>query len=128
MTTTLFTTLAFRDVEAAITWLTAIGFTEKGIYRDDTGKVVHAQFDWGGAGGIMFGQANDDDPHKNRAGKAACYLVVPTDADVDDVHAKGVAAGGKSVAEPTDMDYGGRGATVEDPEGNQFSIGSYPGA
>lgn len=127
MTTTLFTAMAFRDVEAAITWLTAIGFEEKGVYRDDAGTVQHAQFDWRGAGGIMFGQASGDDPHKNRVGVSACYLVVGSDEEVDEIHAKGLAAGGTSVREPADMDYGGRGSTLCDPEGNQFSLGSYTG-
>ncbi|MFV0525218.1 MAG: VOC family protein, partial [Acidimicrobiales bacterium] len=30
--------------------------------------------------------------------------------------------------EPTDQDDGGRGASVTDPEGNEFSFGSYAGA
>ena len=29
---------------------------------------------------------------------------------------------------PSDQDYGGRSASVADPEGNQYSIGSYAGA
>lgn len=129
MTTTLFHTLAFADVERGISFLKALGFTEKGVYRDeqDPSVVLHAQFDWRESGGVMFGSSNPDDPHTSGVGQARCYLVVAEDADVDDVHARALAAGGSTLREPADMGYGGRGSTVVDPEGNQWSIGSYPG-
>jgi uncharacterized glyoxalase superfamily protein PhnB len=38
-----------------------------------------------------------------------------------------MAAGGTSLQEPIDQDYGGRSAGVADAEGNQWSIGSYQG-
>jgi len=129
MTTTLFSALAFADVERGIAFLEALGFVEKAVYRDpDHPEVVlHAQFDWRDAGGVMFGSSKAEDPHKAGAGQARCYLVVDTDAAVDEVHARALAAGGTSLRDPVDMDYGGRGSTVLDPEGNQWSIGSYPG-
>lgn len=129
MTTTLFHSLAFADVERGISFLKALGFAEKGIYRDqqDPSKVLHAQFDWRDSGGVMFGSSSPDDPHKSGVGQARCYLVVAADSDVDEVHARALAAGGSTLREPADMEYGGRGSTVLDPEGNQWSIGSYPG-
>lgn len=60
-------------------------------------------------------------------GHAKCYLVVETDAEVDEVFHRALAAHGTALAEPTDQDYGGRSATIADPEGNQWSVGSYSG-
>jgi uncharacterized glyoxalase superfamily protein PhnB len=54
--------------------------------------------------------------------------VVATDADVDDVYARALAAGATEALAPADQDYGGRSATVRDAEGNQWSFGSYAGA
>jgi uncharacterized glyoxalase superfamily protein PhnB len=126
MTTTLFHSLAYADARAAIEFLTqGLGFEVAGVYADpdDDAKVLHAQLDWPGGGGIMFGSAADDQP----TGVARAYLVVPTDADVDRLHQQALAHGFTAVREPADMDYGGRGSTVADPERNQWSIGSYPG-
>lgn len=126
MTTTLFHSLAYTDARAAIEFLTkGLGFAVAGVYPDpdDDAKVLHAQLDWPGGGGIMFGSVGGAQP----TGVARAYLVVPTDADVDRLHHQALAHGFTAVREPADMDYGGRGSTVADPEGNQWSIGSYPG-
>lgn len=129
MTTTLFHSLAFADAEAGMDFLRALGFTEKAVHRDENApsKVVHAQFDWRDSGGVMFGSADPASPLSKGTGHARCYLVVEADAEVDAAHARALAAGGTSVREPADMDYGGRSSTVADPEGNQWSLGSYPG-
>jgi uncharacterized glyoxalase superfamily protein PhnB len=133
MTTTLFHSLSFADVPAAIAFLEAVGFTKKGVHTDDSGAVVHAQYDWGDRGGIMFGSRRSDragvEPEGwvDPTGHAECYCVVETDAEVDVVYTKAVAAGGTSVRAPEDQDYGGRCCTVRDPEGNQWSFGSYQG-
>jgi uncharacterized glyoxalase superfamily protein PhnB len=46
---------------------------------------------------------------------------------VDRLFERAVAAGATVVRPPTDQDYGGRGCTLRDPEGNQWSFGSYRG-
>lgn len=124
--TALFLTLRFRDAPAAIEFLKAgLGFemaTSHAAENDPT-HIDHAQMNWPGGGGIMFGSSDDAD----EIGRAQAYLVVPTDADVDRVHAQALAHGATSVREPEDMDYGGRGSTVADPEGNSWSLGSYKG-
>jgi uncharacterized glyoxalase superfamily protein PhnB len=127
---TLFHTLTFDDVPRAIAFLEAVGFEKGAVYTDpdDDRVVVHAQYDWRDIGGIMFGSRRDKGPEwLSSVGRAECYCVVDTDGQVDEVHAAALAAGGRSVQEPTDMDYGGRGCTVRDPEGNQWSFGSYRG-
>jgi uncharacterized glyoxalase superfamily protein PhnB len=45
----------------------------------------------------------------------------------DDVHDRAVAAGAELVQPLRDEDYGSRGFTVSDPEGNLWSFGTYRG-
>jgi len=124
MTIGLWHTLAFTDADAGIAWLTAIGFTEKEIHRDpsDASVVVHAEMLWPSGGGVMFGSHRPNPDWPTQPGQAAAYLV--TD-DVDGVFAAAVTAGATALREPRDEEYGGRGATVTDPEGNLWSFGSY---
>jgi uncharacterized glyoxalase superfamily protein PhnB len=128
---TLFHSLSFDDVEAAMAFLTAVGFTEAGLHRDesDPSRVLHAQYNWRDTGGVMFGsrRVGDDRGFADSVGHAQCYCVVESDEDVDRVHAAALAAGATSVQAPADPAYGGRGCTVRDREGNQWSFGSYPG-
>ncbi|MDO5498493.1 MAG: VOC family protein [Propionibacteriaceae bacterium] len=130
---TLFHSLAFRDADAGIAFLTSLGFEERLVVRNDTepSVVEHAQFHWGDCGAIMFGSAQRADAPgsdwERRVGVASCYLVVASDAEVDEVYQRAVAAGATSLQEPADQDYGGRSCGVADPEGNQWSIGSYAG-
>jgi len=116
-------TLTFRDAGAMMRWLAAIGFTEHATYRDeaDASVVVHAEWLWPGGGGVMFGSQRAEGVVKNTGGSAA-YLVVD---DPDAVFDRAVAAGATVVRAMVDQDYGGRGGSVEDPEGNHWSFGSY---
>ncbi len=61
------------------------------------------------------------------AGHAACYLVVPTDSDVDTLHSKALDIGARTVEPPADSPFGGSIATVSDHVGNLWSFGSYTG-
>lgn len=129
----LFHCLAFRDADAGIDFLKALGFEERLVVRNDKDPsfVEHAQFQWRDGGGVMFGSVRRPEDTGNewerRVGVASCYLVVPTDDEVDATYQRALAAGATSTREPVDESYGGRGCVVVDPEGNQWSIGSYPG-
>lgn len=114
--------LRFKDAELMIGFLKAIGFREHALYRDehDPTVVLHAEYLWEGGGGVMFG-AGRDDPHV-QAGHGAAYLVTP---DPDALFDRAVAAGATVLRPMVDQDYGGRGGTVADPEGNQWSFGDY---
>ena len=116
-------TMSFRDADAMIAWLSAIGFVEHATYRDegDPSVVHHAEWLWPAGGGIMFGSQRPEGAVTNVGGSAA-YLV--TD-DPDAAFERAVAAGATVVREMVDQDYGGRGGSVEDPEGNHWSFGSY---
>jgi uncharacterized glyoxalase superfamily protein PhnB len=82
---------------------------------------VHAEWLWPGGGGVMFGFEREDAAVSN-AGCSAAYLV--TDAP-DDVFERAVAAGATVLRPMVEQDYGGRGGSVSDPEGNHWSFGSY---
>ena len=57
-------------------------------------------------------------------GRQSVYLV--TDAP-DDLHDRAVAAGAEIARELRDEDYGSRGFTARDLEGNLWSFGTYAG-
>jgi uncharacterized glyoxalase superfamily protein PhnB len=116
-------TMTFRDADAMMRWLPAIGFTEHATYRDETDPsvVVHAEWLWPTGGGLMFGSERGGGVVQNVGGSAA-YLVMD---DPDAVFDRAVAAGATVIREMVDQDYGGRGGSVEDPEGNHWSFGSY---
>ena len=115
--------MSFRDADAMIAWLSEIGFVEHATYRSETDPSVveHAEWLWPGGGGLMFGTLRDDGVVTNVGGSAA-YLVAE---DPDAVFDRAVAAGATVLREMVDQDYGGRGGSVEDPEGNHWSFGSY---
>lgn len=131
---TLFQALHFIDADAGVAFLTAIGFREVVLVRadDDPTVIEHAELVWRDGGGLMCGSASrpvpDGADYVRRTGTADTYLVVATDADVDAVYSRAVAAGARTLIPVADQDYGGRSVTIADLEGNQFSIGSYPGA
>jgi uncharacterized glyoxalase superfamily protein PhnB len=125
-------TLRARDAGALITWLTdVLGFTETVCHRDDSGRVAHAELAWPTGGGLMLGDGPADpaaaDPWALEPGSAGVYLVLPDAAAVDALHARAVAAGATEVRAPFDTDYGSHDTAVRDPEGNRWSVGTYPG-
>ncbi|GGR73565.1 putative glyoxalase superfamily protein PhnB [Nocardioides luteus] len=112
--------MAFEDAEKMMAWLSAVGFVEHATYRED-GIVVHAEWLWPGGGGLMFGQVREGGGITTTGGSSA-YLVHD---DPDALFDKAVAAGATVERPMVDQDYGGRGGTVRDPEGNSWSFGSY---
>lgn len=134
MTTTkpqLFHSLTYADADKGLAFLAALGFEQILVVRndDDPSRVEHAELRWRDSGGIMLGSIRHAGPHKipDTAGQARCYLVVETDADVDAIYDKALANGATTIEDPADQPYGGRVATVADPEGNHWSVGSYSG-
>ena len=116
---------AFRaaDAPALIRWMVdALGFTETLVVRDGD-LVVHAELAWPPGGGVMLGSVRDDGNWHAQTARA--YLV--TD-DVEAVWARAQAAGADVLRPLPSPDYGGQEFSVRDPEGNNWSVGSYPGA
>jgi len=121
--------LTYRDARAAIEFLSkAFGFEERAAYaRDDDPSIIeHAEMRWPLGGGIMFGSAGrEDSPFSQRAvGNDAVYVVCD---HPDELFEQAVGAGAELVRGLRDEDYGSRGFTVRDPEGNLWSFGTYAG-
>ncbi len=122
--------LSYRDARAALGFLTeAFGFQERACYarEDDPSIIEHAEMRWPLGGGVMFGTAGKDDgPFGRRLpGNESVYVVCD---DPDALFERATAAGAEVVRGLKDEDYGSRGFTVRDPEGNLWSFGTYRGA
>jgi uncharacterized glyoxalase superfamily protein PhnB len=119
--------LRARDARALIRFLIdAFGFEEVVVYGDGD-RVDHAQLSWPPGGGIMLGSAPEErsgDDGWLEPGTFGCYVV--TD-EPDALFARATAAGATVLRELNDTDYGSRDFAVRDPEGNQWSFGTYRG-
>jgi uncharacterized glyoxalase superfamily protein PhnB len=123
--TDIFPTLRYNDAHAAIDLLVnAFGFTKRAVYEDDNGVVQHAELVYGD-GMIMLGDAPRE-PDSNRLdmpiGGGSVYIVID---DPDAHYERAKTAGVKIRRELRDEDYGSRGYSAEDPEGNLWSFGTY---
>ncbi|ONM50633.1 VOC family protein [Nocardia donostiensis] len=121
--------LGFRDAKATSDFLVeAFGFELTAIYtrEDDPSVVEHGELRWPLGGGIMFGSAGREGgiPDRRVPGTESVYVVCD---DPDALYERAVAAGAETVRGLKDEDYGSRGFTVADPEGNHWSFGTYRG-
>jgi uncharacterized glyoxalase superfamily protein PhnB len=121
--------LVYDDAHAAIRFLgEAFGFEQRLLVPGvEEGHVAHAELVWPEGGGVMLGSANrlDSIVSQRPSGVAATYVV--TDSP-DALYERALAAGAELVHGLRDEDYGSRGFSVRDPEGNIWSFGTYRGA
>jgi uncharacterized glyoxalase superfamily protein PhnB len=121
--------LTYEDADAAIEFLKkAFGFEDTIIVRDDGDRLIHhAELRWPEGGGIMLGSfsAGAGEFAGRPAGTGSIYVV--TDQP-DALLERSAAAGATIVRGLVDEDYGSRGFTVRDLEGNLWSFGTYRGA
>jgi uncharacterized glyoxalase superfamily protein PhnB len=122
-------TLTYRDARGAAEFLAkAFGFEETAMYasEDDPSVVHHAEMRWPLGGGIMFGTTGKDNgPFGTRIpGNDSVYVVCD---DPDALFERATAAGAEVIRGLTDADYGSRGFSVRDLEGNIWSFGTYLG-
>ncbi|MGW1346465.1 VOC family protein [Kribbella sp. NPDC002412] len=124
-------TLVYHDGQAALKFLTeGLGFTQVCVYAGDAeGSIAHSELAWPAGGGVMVSSAGrsrqPDDFSWLADHPQSVYLVV--DGDPDPLLAKAIAAGAVVVRGLRDEDYGSRGFTVKDHEGNLWSVGTYRG-
>ncbi|WP_132992833.1 VOC family protein [Gordonia zhaorongruii] len=107
-------------------WLTALGF-EPGILveGDGDGEVIHSEMLWPDGGRVMISsRSKADKTFSSPTGAGNLYVVV---ADPDAVHAKATQLGATLVRDMAEEDYGSRGFSIADPEGNTWSFGTYAG-
>ena len=120
----LFAYVSYPDAAAALEWLEDVGF--QAIRRQDgpDGRVAHAEVSMGEAVVMVSSDdaAYERPPLVGRSTGAGLYLLLD---DVDGFHQRAVAAGGTSVIEPEDTEWGSRRARVLDPQGREWSVGTY---
>ncbi|MGW1068256.1 VOC family protein [Streptomyces aureus] len=118
----LFGYLSYRDAQAGIGWLEALGFGTV-VRQDDGDLVVHAELRLG----EVVVVASDDAGYERPALKGQSTgrgLYLRTD-EVDDLFERAVGAGGTNVIPPEATPWGSRRARVLDVEGNEWTFGSY---
>jgi uncharacterized glyoxalase superfamily protein PhnB len=124
-------TLRYRDAPKAIEFLcNAFGFEKHAVYSGEGNTVAHAQLVLG-RDMIMLGSATNEGDYANwvrppetrtSPTTQGVYIVV----DDCDVHCdRARKCGALILREPVDEDYGGRGYTCRDLEGNVWSFGTY---
>jgi uncharacterized glyoxalase superfamily protein PhnB len=116
-------TLQARDARALIAFLSALGFEETVVHGEGD-QVGHAQLDWPEGGGLMLGSHKPEGEWTLQPGTAGFYVVT---TDPHAVHGRAVAAGAEILREPRETDYGSTEFALRDPEGNQWSFGTYAG-
>jgi uncharacterized glyoxalase superfamily protein PhnB len=121
--------LNYRDAHAAIRFLAdAFGFVATEVVDGGPDRpVAHAELRWPEGGGVMLGSASGDGNAFERLPTGASSVYVVTDSP-DALYQRATRAGAAVVRGLKDEDYGSRGFTVSDPEGNLWSFGTYRGA
>ena len=121
---TVYPSFRYRDAPAAIAWLTrAFGLTESCVVPGEAGTIAHAELSWG-SGVIMLGSWSDGADGRIPGGNGVTWIYLAVD-DPDEHHRRAVQAGAEVIRPLETTDYGSRGYTALDPEGNSWSFGTY---
>ena len=128
---TVWPAVRYKDAEAALRFLTeAFGFEETLVVRGEEGDgrpIHHAELKWPLGGGVMFGSTGSSEEGHDifPEGPVSIYVV----CDDPDALLERARKAGADIALPIkDEDYGSRGFTARDPEGNLWTFGTYRGA
>jgi uncharacterized glyoxalase superfamily protein PhnB len=115
--------LVYDDVAKAIDWLCgAFGFRERLRAPGRDGGITHAQLAVG-EGAIMLGLRGG--PFRPpRPGEVCQYVLVHVE-NVDQHYERTKAFGARTVNSPTDMPFGERQYSVEDPEGHRWTFSQH---
>jgi PhnB protein len=95
----------------------AFGATERYKLAGPKGGVMHAEMQVGDSI-VMIGEAQKETDVR----RTMLYVYMP---DCDASYKKAVAAGAKSLREPSTMFYGDRSGSVQDPTGNEWWIATH---
>jgi uncharacterized glyoxalase superfamily protein PhnB len=119
--------LSYRDAGAGLGWLERVGFTVVTRQDGPAGEVLHAEVRWGDVV-LMVASADaayEVPPLVGRSTGGGLYLWVPDPADVDRWYSRAVEGGAQEVIAPEDTEWGTRRSRVLDPEGHEWSVGTY---
>ncbi|MFN0299455.1 MAG: VOC family protein [Burkholderiales bacterium] len=120
----LFAYLCVRDTAKAIAFYSAaFGATEKFRLTEPSGRIGHAEMDFGGATLMLcdeFPEYNIKGPNDSSGTPVTIHLHVDN-ADV--IIERAVQAGAKLEMAPADAFYGERSGVIRDPFGHRWNIG-----
>jgi uncharacterized glyoxalase superfamily protein PhnB len=127
---TMYPILGYRDLAAAIDWLSRVfSFEPLEVMRDEGGEYVHVELRLGDGVIMPTTQSKEPDaanPWDQPLTTQGLYVALD---GVDAHYAQAVAAGAEIVRPLADTDYGSREYTAHDLEGNLWSFGTYrPGS
>jgi len=119
--------ICYRDPDAAVGWIRdVLGFEVVREFRDDGGVLAHAEVRRGDA--VVCVQ-RDDRGYDVPAPRGDCVgsglYVVVDDADVSAIHDRAVGFGSPVLVAPQTTPWGNFRVELLDPEGRQWSIGTY---
>jgi PhnB protein len=119
--------LLYEDADAAVDFLTrAFGFREVSRTTGSAGG-VHAELDVGRDGAQVFlGSPGGDFRGPAKVGRTSLVYVMVDDVDAHYERAK--AAGAVIVEEPTDLPFGHRRYTCDDPQGHEWCFATDTGS
>lgn len=110
--------LSYVDARAAMDFLRrAFGFEDVQAFDGEDGRLVHGEMRLGG-GIVMLGSV----AAPAAVGSPGIYCVV---GDVDAHHARAAAEGAEIVYPPEETEFGTRRYRARDPEGHEWSFGTY---
>lgn len=122
--------IASPHPHALRSWLVQLGFEEGGCYLDEDGTSVrHSEMLWPQGGRVMISSAgklggDDASAFRSPPGGAMIYVVVD---DPDPVWSAAQELNVTVVRPMRDEDYGSRGFSIADEDGNVWSFGTYAG-
>ncbi|TDC35902.1 VOC family protein [Kribbella albertanoniae] len=118
----------YRDAPGALRWLErAFGFETTMEFPDDQGGISHAEMRYGGFAFTLFSdRAGYDRPvRKEDTVGHGMYVALDDREHVDAVYRSAIAAAAESIWEPAASEWGNYRCRVADPEGYEWTFGTY---
>lgn len=118
--------ITYDDPLAAREWLSSLGFSPGVLVTSADGRTVeHSEMLWPEGGRVMISsRGKADGTFSVPRGAASLYVVVN---DPDAVYARAEQVGAEVIRGMEETDYGSRGFSIKDAEGNRWSFGTYAG-
>jgi uncharacterized glyoxalase superfamily protein PhnB len=128
MSATLSVFTLYRDPSGAVAWLVrAFGFDVVNRVESEPGIVQHAELRLGDAVVLVQAASDGHEPPRTAGGSSsrAPVLSLGDEHAVDELFERAVSAGATVLVEPETTPWGNHRFEVLDPEGFQWSVGSY---
>jgi len=123
----LYAYLSYLDTSTGPQWLTDVGFQVVSRQEGPSGTILHAEVR---LGEVVLMVASADAAYDvprllGRSTGGGLYLLVSQSSDVETWHERAISAGASEVIAPEDTEWGMRRSRVLDPEGHEWSVGTY---